>query len=117
MFKTLCSTIAVIGLAASLTACNSPGDRAVGGAVIGGGSGALIGAALGGRQGALLGGGIGAASGAIIGANSRPAPVYVEERPVYVQRRPVYVEPAPVYRQSRCPYGVEEDRFGNLYCR
>ncbi|MGL4241684.1 MAG: hypothetical protein ACRCTI_11280 [Beijerinckiaceae bacterium] len=98
---------ALVAVGLSLTACNSPGERAVGGAVIGGGSGALIGGALGGRRGALAGAGIGAAGGAIVGAASTPQPVYNE---------PVYAEPA--YRpRPRCPYGVYQDEYGNLYCR
>ncbi len=71
--------------------------------MIGGGAGAVIGGALGGGRGALIGAGIGAASGAVIGASTTPRPVYVERRRVY--------------RQPRCPYGVYQDEYGNLYCR
>jgi uncharacterized protein YcfJ len=95
---------AIVAAGLSLTACNSPGERAVGGALIGGGSGALIGGAIGGRRGALAGAGIGAAGGAIVGATTTPQP------------QPVYAEP--VYRpRPRCPYGVYQDEYGNLYCR
>ncbi len=52
----------------SLAACNpySPGQRAVGGAAIGAGAGALLGAAVGGNPvtGALIGAGAGAIGGA-----------------------------------------------------
>ncbi|MFM9975131.1 MAG: glycine zipper domain-containing protein [Beijerinckiaceae bacterium] len=114
MKKTFMNALAITIIAGGLSACYSPGDRAVGGAVLGGASGALIGGALGGGRGALLGGGIGAASGAIIGANTRPQPVYVEERPVYVSRAPrrSYYSRRPV-----CPYGAYEDFDGSIYCR
>lgn len=64
----------VIATAAPLMACNSPGERAAGGAVIGGLGGAGIGAlASGGRTGATLGGAaLGAATGAIVGAATAP---------------------------------------------
>jgi osmotically inducible lipoprotein OsmB len=110
MLKTIAIASTLIIVAGGLTACNSPGERAVGGAVIGGGSGALIGGALGGRRGALAGAGIGAAGGAIVGAATTP-------QPVYAQPAPVYAEPEPVYRRPRCPYGVYEDEYGNVYCR
>jgi osmotically inducible lipoprotein OsmB len=109
MKRTIVTFIAVLGLASALTACNSPGERAVGGALIGGGGGALIGGALGGRRGALLGGGIGAISGAVVGGSTAPQPYYGGE--------PVYVERAPRYRRSGCPYGAYQDEYGNVYCR
>jgi osmotically inducible lipoprotein OsmB len=105
--QTFAIPAAIVAVGLSLTACNSPGERAVGGALIGGGSGALIGGAFGGRRGALAGAGIGAAGGAIIGATTAPQPVYAA---------PAYEEP--VYRpRPRCPYGVYQDEYGNLYCR
>ena len=57
-----------------LAGCGTPqGDRAAGGAVLGGSAGALVGAAVTGRPGgALAGAAIGAASGAIIGGNTSP---------------------------------------------
>lgn len=55
-------------------ACTTPGERAVGGALIGGGTGALVGGAVtGDTQGALVGGALGAGAGAIIGAGTAPA--------------------------------------------
>jgi osmotically inducible lipoprotein OsmB len=110
MLRIIAIASTVVIAAGGLTACYSPGERAVGGALIGGGSGALIGGALGGRRGALAGAGIGAAGGAIVGAATTP-------QPVYAQPAPVYAEPAPVYRRSRCPYGAYEDEYGNVYCR
>jgi hypothetical protein len=63
--------LAVVGL--SLAACNTPGERAVGGAAIGGLTGAAIGGLATGRTGgALAGAAIGAAGGAIIGAATTP---------------------------------------------
>lgn len=73
MKKVLLLSVA-LATAVPLAACNSPGDRAVGGAVIGGVAGAAIGAAATGRAGgALVGGALGAAGGAIVGANTAPA--------------------------------------------
>ncbi len=65
---------AAIAMALPLAACNSrdPGDRAVGGALIGGGVGALVGAATGRPGAALAGAAIGAAGGAIVGASTTP---------------------------------------------
>lgn len=84
--------IAAGALALSLTACETPGERAVGGAAIGGLAGAAIGGAATGRVGgALAGGAIGAAGGAIVGSATAP--------------------------RSPCPYGTYRDRFGNIYCR
>jgi len=105
MLKSLTTSLAVLGLAASLSACNTPGERAVGGALIGGGGGALIGGALGGGRGALIGAGVGAASGAIVGAASTPQRDYYEPAPRYSARR------------SGCPYGTYEDEYGDVYCR
>ncbi len=66
---------AILACGLSLSACYSPGDRAAGGAVLGGASGALLGAAATGRPGgALAGAAIGAAGGAILGAATAPGP-------------------------------------------
>lgn len=51
----------------------SPGQRAVGGGLIGGGTGAAIGGLAGGGKGALIGGGVGAAAGAAGGALTTPS--------------------------------------------
>jgi osmotically inducible lipoprotein OsmB len=74
MKKAICLTIAMATTLA-LTGCNSnnPNDRAVGGALIGGGTGALIGGlASGTAGGALVGAAIGAAGGAVIGHATTP---------------------------------------------
>jgi len=64
--------MAVLCTALSLTACTdpySPGQRAVGGGVLGAGAGAAVGGLAGGGRGAatgaLIGGGVGAAGGAL----------------------------------------------------
>ena len=68
---------AAAGMAISVAACasDSPGDRAAGGAVIGGVGGAAVGAAVSNRhpgRGALIGGAIGAVGGAAVGAATTP---------------------------------------------
>lgn len=71
-------------LAASLPlyGCYTPGERAVGGGIIGGLGGAGIGAlASGGLAGpTLAGAAIGAAGGALVGAATAPRPVYYSRR-------------------------------------
>ena len=85
-------TLAAAGaLTLSVAACNTPEERAVGGALLGGVSGAAIGGAVGGGRGALVGGALGAGGGAIIGAGTaRSAPA--------------------------CPYGSYRGRDGRIYC-
>ena len=90
--RTIMTVIAVGALTLSTAACNTPGERAGGGAIIGGVAGAAVGGAATGRtSGALAGAAIGAAGGAIVGGATAP--------------------------RSPCPYGTYRDRFGNLYCR
>jgi osmotically inducible lipoprotein OsmB len=82
--------LAVVGL--MLAGCNSPGERAVGGAAIGGLAGAAIGGLATGRtSGALAGAAIGAAGGAIVGAATTPE------------------------RRGRCPRGTYLASDGNCY--
>jgi hypothetical protein len=68
--------IIFFGLATLLSGCYSPGERAVGGAAIGGLGGAGIGALAsnGSTTGTLAGAAIGAASGALVGAATAPTP-------------------------------------------
>jgi osmotically inducible lipoprotein OsmB len=90
--RKIMTAIAAAALTLSIAACETPGERAVGGAAIGGLAGAAIGGAATGRAGgALAGGAIGAAGGAIVGSATAP--------------------------RSRCPYGTFRDRWGNLRCR
>jgi osmotically inducible lipoprotein OsmB len=66
--------LAIGFVAISVAACQSPQDRAVGGAAIGGLAGAAIGGAASGTGGgALAGAAIGAVGGAMVGAATAPA--------------------------------------------
>ena len=90
--KKIMSVVAAAALTLSVTACYTPGERAVGGAALGGLAGAAIGGAATGRtSGALAGAAIGAAGGAIVGASTAPG--------------------------NPCPYGTYRDAYGNVYCR
>jgi hypothetical protein len=90
--RKIMTAIAAGALTLSVAARETPGERAVGGAAIGGLAGAAIGGAATGRAGgALAGAAIGAAGGAIVGSATA--------------------------LRSPCPYGTYRDRFGNLYCR
>ncbi len=67
------ASVAVMGL--TLAACNTPSERAAGGAVLGGATGAVIGGLATGRAGgAVVGGLIGAAGGAVLGASTAACP-------------------------------------------
>ena len=66
-----------LGSALSLSACTNPydpGQRALGGGLIGAGAGAAIGAAAGGGTGAAIGAASGGVLGAITGAATTPPP-------------------------------------------
>jgi len=66
-----------LALALGLSACTNPydpGQRAIGGGLIGAGAGAAIGAAAGGGTGAAIGAASGGALGAITGAVTTPPP-------------------------------------------
>jgi predicted lipid-binding transport protein (Tim44 family) len=86
-----------IGMALSISACTDPydpGQRAVGGGLMGAGAGALVGGAVGGGRGAVAGAVIGGAGGAVAGAATtpqRPPP------PGYYQQQPGYPPPPPAY--------------------
>jgi hypothetical protein len=72
--KKIIIVAAALATAMPLSGCYTPGERAAGGAVIGGLGGAAVGAAVsGGLAGpAIAGAAIGAASGAVIGAATAP---------------------------------------------
>ena len=73
-------TFAIVGVLLSLTACTdpySPGQRAVGGGLLGAGGGAAIGGLAGGGRGAGIGALAGGAAGAAGGALTTP------QRPYY----------------------------------
>ena len=65
------------GLVFALSSCTNPydpGQRAVGGGLLGAGAGAALGGAVGGGHGAALGAAIGGATGAVTGAATTPPP-------------------------------------------
>jgi len=100
MQKTL--GIVTILAAAGLAGCGyTPEQRAVNGAAIGAGTGALLGAAThSGVGGVLAGSALGAATGAILGANTTPPP-------------PAYYPPPPP-PPSCARWG--SDPYGNPVC-
>ncbi len=109
--KALLSLSLIAGL--GLTACTNPydpGQRAVGGGVLGAGTGAAIGAIAGGGRGAaigaLAGGALGAGTGAVTTPRGPSRPEY-EQRPYYQQPASGYYpqQPAPGYYQQRPAYG------------
>src|SRR5579875_3346171 len=92
---------ALLGLALAaglgLTACTDPydpGQRAVGGGLIGAGAGAALGAAAGGGRGAAIGALAGGAVGAATGAATTPRPYYGAPPPAYGYE-PAYAPPPP----------------------
>ena len=71
--KKIISAVTAATLTLSVAGCYTPGERAVGGAALGGLAGAAIGGAATGRtSGALAGAAVGAAGGAIVGAATAP---------------------------------------------
>ena len=105
--KSALGLLLVAGL--GLGGCSNPydpGQRAVGGGLIGAGSGAALGAIAGGGRGAaigaLLGGGIGAVGGAATTPNAPPPQPYYQQQPA-----PAYYQPQPqpgYYYQPRPGY-------------
>ena len=69
------SLVAGLGLA-GCTNPYDPGQRAVGGGLIGAGTGAAIGGIAGGGRGAAIGALAGGATGAAVGAATTPQPAY-----------------------------------------
>lgn len=104
MYKKVAMSLALVaGL--GLSACSDPydpGQRAVGGGLLGAGAGAAIGSLAGGRHGAAIGALVGGGTGALGGAATTPG-----RSQQYYQQQP-YGEPAyqqaPQYYQQR-PYG------------
>ena len=89
--------LGVAALALSLGACNTPGERAVGGALIGGGTGAVIGGLAGGdvsQYTAVL-------ERAMTGFTDGEFQMVATTTP----------------QGSPCPYGTYRDAYGNIYCR
>ena len=105
-------------LLASVAACTDPydpGQRAVGGGLLGAGTGAAIGALAGGGRGAaigaLAGGAIGAAGGAATTPRG-PGPYYAPSPGYYAPPPQAYYAPAPCLRLlvrpglTVCPHSV-----------
>ena len=77
MYRLIAPGIVAAALVFGLAGCTNPydpGQRAVGGGLLGAGAGAAIGGAVGGGHGAALGAAIGGASGAVTGAATTPPP-------------------------------------------
>jgi hypothetical protein len=96
--------LASLGIVLGVTACTNPydpGQRAVGGGLIGAGTGAAIGGLAGGGRGAAAGALIGGAVGAVGGAATTPTP----PPPRYYQSPPpgYYQSPPPGYYQPPPP--------------
>jgi hypothetical protein len=75
--RMMASAVITAGLVLALAGCTNPYDpaqRAVGGGLIGAGTGAAIGAAAAGGSGAALGAAVGGAVGAVGGALTTPPP-------------------------------------------
>jgi len=100
MHKKLAMSLALVaGL--GLSACTDPydpGQRAVGGGLLGAGAGAALGGIAGGGRGAGIGALVGGGAGALGGAATTPG------RPQTYYDEPAYQEQAPRYYQQR-PYG------------
>ena len=91
-----------LGMALSITACTDPydpGQRAVGGGLLGAGAGAAIGGLAGGGRGAVAGALIGGTVGAVGGAATTPPP------PQGYYQQPGYPPPPPqgYYQQPGYP--------------
>jgi hypothetical protein len=75
--RSIASGVLGVGMILALASCTNPydpGQRAVGGGLIGAGAGAAIGAAAGGGAGAAIGAATGGALGAVTGAATTPPP-------------------------------------------
>ncbi len=87
--KGLASCALILAVGMGLSACNpyDPGQRAVGGGVLGAGTGAAIGGLAGGGRGAalgaLIGGGVGAVGGAATTPNAPPPQPTYSPPPAY----------------------------------
>jgi hypothetical protein len=98
------SVMTILAVASGVAGCGyTPEQRAVNGAAIGAGTGALLGAAThSGVGGVLAGSALGAATGAIIGANTTPPP---PPPGYYPPPPPPPPPPAGCARWGQDPYG------------
>lgn len=106
--KIALSLTLVAGL--GLSACTNPydpGQRAVGGGLLGAGAGAALGGIAGGGRGAAIGALAGGALGAAGGAVTTPQqqPYYQQPTPAYYQQQPSYQQPSYQQQPSYRPYG------------
>src|SRR5438045_7923058 len=77
MKRSVASGVIAASLLLVLAGCTNPydpGQRAVGGGLLGAGAGAAIGGAVGGGRGAGIGAAVGGATGAVTGAATTPPP-------------------------------------------
>jgi hypothetical protein len=105
MQRLIVPMVAALGMAFALSACTDPydpGQRAVGGGLLGAGAGAAIGGLAGGGRGAAAGALVGGAVGAVGGAATTPRPpppaYYAPPPPPppgYYQPSPGYYPPPP----------------------
>jgi hypothetical protein len=108
MKRIIAQSAVTLGIVLALSACTDPydpGQRALGGGLIGAGAGAAIGSLAGGGQGAVAGALIGGAVGAVGGAvtTPQPPPPGYYQRPGYYQQPsyyqgPGYYQPSSYYR-------------------
>jgi hypothetical protein len=100
---------AFLALALAIPAQEVAAQDALGGAIIGGGAGALIGGALGGKRGAVVGAIVGGSTGAAIAAQgqARPGGYYYYQNGCYMQRPDgAWVVVAPNYCAPAAPVAV-----------
>ena len=101
---------AALGMALALSACTDPydpGQRAVGGGLLGAGAGAAIGGLAGGGRGAAAGALVGGAVGAVGGAATTPRPpppAYCAPPPPPPPPPGYYQQPSGYYPPPRSPY-------------
>jgi hypothetical protein len=94
MQRSIAPIAAALGMALALSGCTDPydpGQRAVGGGLLGAGAGAAIGGLAGGGRGAAAGALVGGAVGAVGGAATTPQ----RPPPAYYQPPPGYYAPPP----------------------
>jgi YMGG-like Gly-zipper len=117
MTKHLLASVSVAAGLIALVGCTNPydpGQRAVGGGLIGAGTGAAIGGAVGGGHGAAIGAAVGGATGALTGAATTPPPPpppqgqYV---PGFGYPPSGYQQPAPGYGQPPPGYGYQPSGY------
>lgn len=79
--KTIFAAVAATTLSLGLAGCNTPSERAGGGALIGAATGAAVGGATTGTaSGAAVGAAVGGATGAVVGAATAPCARYGYDR-------------------------------------